>query len=324
MVISKTPLRISFGGGGTDFADFYRLEGGVVTSTTIDKYVYVIVKERFDNLIVLNYSQKEIVETVEEIEHDLIREAMKIVGISKGVEITTLADIPSQGTGLGSSSSITVGLLNALYNYVGISMPLNELARLACKIEIDELGKPIGKQDQYAAALGGLRLINFFPDERVEATKLNVASTQLHKFNSNLLLYYTDINRSADNILIEQKANTFSNIKVLRILKRFAVEIKECLENENFDYIGEILHQSWEIKKKLAKTITNGKIDLMYEKARKAGAIGGKITGAGGGGFLLLYVPLNKHDEVRKVLHEYRELHFSFDSYGSRIIFNSR
>ncbi len=324
MIISQTPLRISFVGGGTDLQSFYHKEDGMVLGTAIDKYVYVIVKERFDEKIYINYSEKEIVDNVSEIRHQLVRETMKKVGITGGVEITTLADIPSEGSGLGSSSSITVGLLNAFYNYIGVQVTLEQLAREACEIEIDICKKPIGKQDQYIAAYGGLSKVIFHPDETVTISKLPVMNSSLLIFGSTLLLFYTNKTRKADVILKKQKQDTEDKRDVLRKMKNFVPKLEDSLMNNKFKRLGKFLHENWLLKKSLVGAISNPEIDKMYSSAMEAGATGGKICGAGGGGFLLLYVPKAKQDSVREVLADYRELPFMLDSFGSRIIFNVR
>jgi len=324
MVISQTPLRISFAGGGTDLKAFYSHEDGEVTSSTIDKYVYVIVKERFDDLIYINYSKKEIVESVDEIKHDLVREAMKLAGVEKGVEITTLADVPSGGSGLGSSSSITVGLLNALYAYRGDQISAEELAQKACHIEIDILGKPIGKQDQYIAAYGGIKFFKFKWDETVETECIRLRSELYRRFSSNLLLFFTGKTRDANFILSKQKKNTVKKLDVLRKIKKHANLARSALESGELDMVGEILNETWQEKKKMVDAISNGDIDEMYDKAIKAGALGGKISGAGAGGFLLLYVPREAQNRVREALSGYRELPFFLERHGSKIIFNYR
>lgn len=320
MIISKTPLRISFVGGGTDIPSFYEKDYGAVLSSTIDKYVYVIIKERFDDLIYVNWSIKEIVNKTTSIKHDLVREAMKKAGIEKGVEITILADIPSEGSGLGSSSSLTVGLLNAFYAFKGIQISREKLAREACEIEINILGKPIGKQDQYAAVYGGVNEILFYGDESVKVN--NIQLSNLMALSSTLLLFYTDITRKADNILKEHKKNIISNFEILLKMRNQVTSLKRHLINGANGELGSILKQGWEMKKSLLHEISNEYIDQMYEKALNAGAIGGKICGAGGGGFLLLYVPKEKQNDVRETLNGYRELPFILEKYGSRIIFN--
>lgn len=324
MIVSQTPLRISFVGGGTDLKSFYQYEDGMVLSTAIDKSVYVIVKERFDDKIYINYSIKEIVDDVSEIKHSLVRETMKKVGVERGVEITTLADIPSEGSGLGSSSSITVGLLNALYNYVGVQVTHERIAREACEIEIDICKKPIGKQDQYVAAYGGMNKISFHSDESVSITKLPIFNTNLLILGSRLLLFYTNKTRKADVILKKQKQDTEAKRKVLRKMKNIVPKLEASLCQHKFNRLGKLLHDNWLLKKSLVGSISNPEIDLMYQTAMDAGALGGKICGAGGGGFLLLYVPKDKQDKVRSSLSEYRELPFMLDPYGSRIIFNIR
>ena len=325
MIIVQTPLRISFAGGGTDLKDFWKEEEGWVVSSAIDKYVYVIVKERFDDKIYVNYSEKEIVDSVDEIQHELVREAMKMTGIADGIEITTLADIPSDGgSGLGSSSSVTVGLLNAFYAFKGIQQPAELLAQQACQIEIDILGKPIGKQDQYIAAYGGLRFFKFQKNGHVDVEKLPVYNENYRKMGSNLMLFYTGITRSADKILKSQKENTADKIDFLKTIKYQAAEIREYLLTNQFDRMGEVLRKTWECKKQLANGITLPEIESMYRKALEAGALGGKISGAGGGGFLLLYFPRAKQNQVREVLKNYREFPFLLEQDGSKVIFNYR
>jgi D-glycero-alpha-D-manno-heptose-7-phosphate kinase len=322
MIISQTPLRISLAGGGTDLASFYKQDEGWVISSAIDKYVFVIIKERFDDKIYINYSKKEIVDCVNEIEHDLVREAMRKTKVEKGVEITTLADIPSSGSGLGSSSSVTVGLLNAFYAYQGELVTAERLAREACEIEINVLGKPIGKQDQYIAAYGGIRFFRFKTNEEVIVEKINLENSFKRKFGANLLLFFTGKTRSSDKILSEQKQNTINKLEVLKSMKHHAVEIREAIETRKFDEVGKILTESWNHKKQLASQISNGDIDEMYNRAINAGALGGKISGAGGGGFLLLYCPRENQNKVREALKEFREFPFFLEKYGSKIIFN--
>ncbi|NQV18387.1 MAG: GHMP kinase [Armatimonadetes bacterium] len=324
MIISKTPLRISFIGGGSDLEDHYQHSEGKVISSAIDKYIYVIIKERFDDKIYINYSKKEIINAVDEIEHDLVRESMRKTGIKDSIEITTLADIPSEGSGLGSSSTVTVGLLHAFYAYQGEIVTKECLAREACEIEIDILRKPIGKQDQYIAAFGGVNQITFNKDNTVDVEKIELCDEQYRKFGSNILLFYTDKTRKSSEILSEQKKNTKEKLDVLKKMVCLVEPFKQNLLNKNYDKLGELLHQNWNFKKSLASKITNGQIDNMCQTALKAGAIGCKISGAGGGGFMMFYVPRNKQDNVREALKDYRELPFMLDKYGSRIIFDHR
>ena len=320
MIISQTPLRLSLAGGGTDFPRFFKEEGGAVLSFAIDKYVYVIVKERFDDRIYLNYSKKEIVDRVDQIEHELIRETMRMTGVEKGVEITTLADIPSGGSGLGSSSAITVGLLNALYAYQGVQVTAEQLAREACQIEIETLKKPIGVQDQYIAAYGGIRFFEF-SKAGVDVKKVPLSNYKKMRLAEQLLLFYTDTTRNADGILEEQRRNIVEKLEELRQIREMARDIYAAFQKEDISIVGSKLHEGWELKKKLATQISSGDIDRWYTEARKAGATGGKIAGAGGGGFLLLYCPVENQENLRKNL-PLKELPFHLERDGSKIIFN--
>lgn len=322
MIISQTPLRISLSGGGTDFSDYYTSNEGLVISTAIDKFIYVIIKERFDDLIYVDYSKKEIVNSIDEVQHELVREAAKKVGIEKGFEVSMLADIPSEGSGLGSSSSLTVGLLNAFYQYRGIQVTAEQLAREACEIEIDILKKPIGKQDQYIAAYGGLSSIKFNKDSSVEVENLNLTNELRRKLGSNLLLFFTNVTRQSSAILEEQKKNIISKIEHHHDIKKLAYKTKDYLLKGDFNKIGDILNKNWELKKKLSSNISNESIDAMYNDAIKGGAAGGKIAGAGGGGFLLLYCKISDQDKLREAMSEYREMPFFLEGGGSKIIFN--
>ena len=324
MIVVRTPLRLSFFGGGTDFAGYYNRQSGQVVSTAIDKYVYVIVKERFDDKIYVNYSQKEIVDRVDELRHELVREAMRLTGVERGIEITTLADVPSSGTGLGSSSSVTVGVLQALYTYEGRIVEAEKLARQACEIEIERCRKPIGKQDQYIAAYGGLRQIRFLPGEGVETEEIALSEPQAQRLNRNLLLFYTHATRAASSVLVEQQANIPERLGFLDALQALAQRGAECLRQGDLDTFGRLLHEGWELKKNLASGVSNDRLDALYDTARQAGALGGKIAGAGGGGFLLLYCPLDKQEAVREALGHLRELPFAFERDGTRVIFNIR
>ncbi|GAB4466720.1 MAG: GHMP kinase [Armatimonadaceae bacterium] len=324
MIITQTPLRISFAGGGTDLREYYGLSGGAVVSTAIDKYIFVIVKQRFDRKIRIGYSRTEMADSVEEIEHELVREAMRLVGISEGIEISTMADIPSEGSGLGSSSAVTVGLLHALYAYKGELVTPDRLAEEACHIEIDILGKPIGKQDQYIAAFGGLRHFVFHPDDRVTVESVALRDSDRLRFGESLLLFFTGITRRADTILTEQKSNTGAKRDTLDRLKAQTHEIHEALTCGNLNRIGRILDEGWRFKRSLTERISNTEIDQLYERALDAGATGGKIAGAGGGGFLLLFCPPDRQKAVREALHDYQELPFSLERDGTKVIFNVR
>jgi D-glycero-alpha-D-manno-heptose-7-phosphate kinase len=324
MIISRTPLRISFVGGGSDLAAFYAREPGAVVSTAINKYIYITVNKKFDHHIRASYSATEIVENIDSLKHELIREALKYVGIESGIEITSISDIPSNGTGLGSSSSYTVGLLNALYAYKGHHAESERLACEACEIEIERCGKPIGKQDQYIAAYGNMQYLRFNPDETVYVDPIICPNDTKKKLQSRLLLLYTGITRSANEILQEQQKNSEQNQTTqesLRYLTRLAAQMREVLHQGNLDCFGEVLHQGWLEKQKLASAISNPKINQWYETARAHGAIGGKLLGAGGGGFLLLYAPVERHAEIMAALPELRHIPFRFEPQGSKIIF---
>ncbi|HOY31104.1 MAG TPA: GHMP kinase [Bacteroidales bacterium] len=324
MIISQTPLRISLFGGGTDFRDFYKEHEGCVVSTAIDKYIFVIINEKFDDDIVINYSQKERVSSVSEIRHELVREAMIKTGVRKAIEITMVADIPSEGSGMGSSSSVIVGLLNALYAFRGIQVTAEQLAREACDIEINILKKPIGKQDQYIAAYGGLCEIIFRKDESVTVNRIEMSDYNKRLLNSNLHLFYTGITRKSSDILTEQKQHIHVHADQLLTMKSFVHEAKELLLKNDFDQIGRLLNTSWEVKKSLSSNISNTFIDEMYQKAMASGALGGKILGAGGGGFLLAYCRGEHVEKLKKSFSEYREMPIIFERDGSKIIFNYR
>ncbi len=322
MIISRTPFRISFAGGGTDLHAFYGKEYGCVTSTTIDKYVYIAVHKYFDkNKILLKYSKTEFVDSQEKIQHPIIREALRLVGIESGIEITSIADIPS-GTGLGSSCTFTVGLLHALYAYKGKFVSHERLAREASKIEIDILGEPIGKQDQYAASHGNLNYIQFNSDETVDVIPIVCNAETKKQLQKNFLLFYTGVTRSTASVLTEQKKNTETDSKKfenLQKMKKLAMELRDALNNDNFTQFGEILHKGWVLKRELACAITNDDIDSYYKAALAAGATGGKLLGAGGGGFLLFYCPEEKKERVIAAL-PLEHIPFMFDTQGSKII----
>ncbi|MBW1956757.1 MAG: GHMP kinase [Deltaproteobacteria bacterium] len=326
MVIVKTPLRLSFVGGGSDMKPFYTQRPGQVICTAIDKFVYAIVKERFDDMIYINYSKKECVDHVSQIRHDLVREAMKITGVEKGIEITTLADVPSSGSGLGSSSSITVALLHALYAYRNILVTAEQLAREACQIEIETLKKPIGKQDQYAAAYGGVNQFVFYEDGVTERIPISLDNSVKRKFASSLLLYYTGMTRKADAILVHQQKN-FSDNSVFNTMVRMAALVepfKAAMCAGDILECGRLLDENWDLKKRMAQGITNTPIDEMARRAKQAGALGTKIAGAGGGGFLLLIAPRERQGDIMETMKAYRELPFMLEESGSKVIFDDR
>jgi len=321
VIITQTPLRISFLGGGTDFRDFFQEHGGCVVTTAIDKYVYCIIKKRFDKKIYINWSEKEIVDSVDEIKHELVREAMKKTGVTDGVEISFMSDIPASGSGLGSSSTVTVGVLNALYQYTGHPVGTKRLAEEACEIEIDILGKPIGVQDQYIAALGGVQFLDFSADG-VKGKKLKLTEELQDDLSNYMMAFFTGKTRQADVVLTEQKQKIADKTDILKQMAQQAKEAKKLLEKGKIKEVGKLLDEGWQLKKQLASKISNSEINTIYEAAKKAGAIGGKISGAGGGGFLTLFVPTNKRGKVRKALKGLREMPFGLSNTGTRVIFN--
>jgi D-glycero-alpha-D-manno-heptose-7-phosphate kinase len=322
MIITQTPLRIGLLGGGTDLPDYYREHGGRVLNCAIDKYIYVIVKQRFDDDIYVNYSKKEIVSKVDDLEHELVREAMLMTGVTEGVEITTLADIPSTGSGLGSSSAVTVGMLHALFAYQGHQVSAEELAQRACQIEIERCGKPIGKQDQYIAAFGGIRDLRFGPGEEVVAEELGLSANERRALQHQIMLFYTGVTRSADTILAEQNANIATTQPQLHLLRDLAGFAVDRLRSGDVDAIGPALRESWDAKRKLASGVSNGQIDDAVGRALDAGASGAKLTGAGGGGFLLVICPMERQRAVRRSLADMRELPIKLDRLGSRVVLN--
>lgn len=324
MVISQTPLRISFVGGGSDLASYYKYSYGAVVSTSIDKYIYITVNSKFDDKIRASYSKTEIVGEVGELKHELIRESLNLLNIKKSIEITSISDIPSTGTGLGSSSTYTVGLLNALRAHLGKVSSPEFLADGACRIEINKCGKPIGKQDQYAAAYGGLNFIRFNTDGSVTVEPIVISPKTKRKLQNNLLMLYTGMTRSSSKILSRQKKNTEDdNGKkiILRQMVQLAEEMRKVLNEGKLSSFGHLLDVNWELKKKLAGGISTLQIDRWYGTAKKNGALGGKILGAGGGGFLMLYAPRSKHGKILRSLPELKPVDYKFESDGSRIIF---
>ncbi len=324
MIISRTPLRMSFVGGGSDLPAFYRKQRGAVLSTAIDKYVYVNVNKKFDNGIRVAYSKTEEVDSVDLVEHRLVRAGMQFLELNGGVEITTIADIPSKGTGLGSSSSFTVGLLHALNAFRGRYISMDQLGADSCKIEIEICGEPIGKQDQYAAAFGGFNLIEFCPDESVVVSPLICDPKTVKVLEENILLFYTGITRSASALLKQQSndiANNEDKHRTLIRMVQLAYDMRDELQNNNVSAFGDILHENWMLKKSITSGISTSFIDDWYDAARNAGATGGKILGAGAGGFLMLYAPKERHEAIEAVLPDLRRIPIGFESQGSRIVF---
>lgn len=321
MIITKTPFRVSFCGGGSDMANFYEKYGGCVLSTSINKYCYISIHPYFnENQTLLKYSENELVDSPDQIKHRIFRQVLTDMGIH-GVEISSTADIPG-GTGLGSSSTFTVGLLNTLNCYNGKFVSKDKLAKLACEVEIEKLGNPIGKQDQYGAALGGLNFIRFNQDGSVSHEPILMEGKTYKELQKNLLMFYTGTTRSANTILAEQTKNITSEDKAKNLLKMcgLAKDMKVALENNDISSFGRILDEGWQLKKELASGIANPAIDEAYEIAMKNGALGGKLLGAGGGGFLLFYCEEEKQDQLKKAI-GLRELDFSFERDGTSVIY---
>jgi D-glycero-alpha-D-manno-heptose-7-phosphate kinase len=323
MIISETPYRVSFAGGGTDLPAFYREEYGAVLSVALSKHMYVTVSPRFDKTVRVAYTKTEITDGIEALEHELVREGLRRAELLEHIEITTIGDLPG-GTGMGSSSTLTVGVLNALYAYQGHITSHETLAQQACEIEIDTLGKPIGKQDQYAAAYGGLNYIRFNPDESVDIEPVPCAEGTIEELEKRTLLMYTNVQRSADGILEKQSKGTADKRAVLTQMRDLAGEMRTTIAGDgDLDRFAELLHEGWMLKRSLGFGISQQWIDDWYETARKAGAQGGKLLGAGGGGFLLLVAPPEKHEAIREALGRPQEVDFGTDPRGSRIIFIS-
>ncbi len=323
MIVSKTPLRMSFVGGGSDLPAYYREEPGAVLSTTIDKYMYICVNRKFDGNIRVSYTRTEEVATAADIQHPLVREALDIVGIRGGIEIASMADIPSQGSGLGSSSTFTVGLLNALFAYLGRYASNEQLARLACEIEIGRCHEPIGKQDQYAAAFGGLNLIRFHPDETVSVDPVICSPQVLADLEASTLVLFTGRTRSASAVLAEQSAalREPDRRQLMRRMVALAFEFKRELESGRLDGIGALLDENWRLKAQLSAAISDAQIDDWYARAIAHGALGGKLLGAGNGGFMMFVAPPARHAQIAGALPGLQPVKFHFDRNGAQIVF---
>ena len=326
MIISKTPLRASLFGGGTDFKAYFETSTigyGSVLSAALDMHVYIAVNKKFDDKIRVVYSGNELVDSVDEVKHNIIREALKLTGITKGIEVIYMADIPLSGAGIGlaSSSALAVGVLNALHAYKGEFVTPETLAKEACIIEIEKLGQRIGIQDQYAVANGGFKRYRFLNDGTVNATPLISDEKNKEMLYNNLMMFFTGNTRDSRKILSEQSDNIENKRKMLDELVLTVDRVYEEISKNNVGIVGTELKKTWEIKKSLSSGISNENIDKMYDLAITAGATGGKILGAGGGGFLLLYVEDKCKEKVKQVLKDYREVPFKVDNEGSRIIF---
>jgi D-glycero-alpha-D-manno-heptose-7-phosphate kinase len=322
MIISKTPLRVSFVGGGTDLADFYDEFGGAVVSSAVDKWVHVIVAPRFEGDLRISYSRTEIVPTASDVEHELVREALRLTGLPRGLDLVTLADVPSQGTGLGSSSAVTVGVLNALYAYQGVFRSPADLAEEASQIEIDVLGKPIGRQDQYASAYGGFNFIEFMPNKGGVRVEPIVCPPQtLERLHRSLMLFYTGRQRAASDVLSGQREAIVqgSATEALLGMRDLAYELRETLGRGDVDSVGPLLDRNWELKRSLVTGLSDAQVDEWYQKAKDAGASGGKLLGAGAGGFLLVMALPERQAKVRAALADLREVPFHFAARGTQI-----
>lgn len=324
MIVSKTPFRISLAGGGSDFAEYYRHSRGNVVSLAIDRHMYVTVNRRFDHTIRVSYTKTEIVEHVDDLRHDLIREALKMTGITSGVELTTIADLPA-GIGLGSSSVLTVGVLNALYAFKGEWHAHDDIAERACRIEIDILKRPIGRQDQYIAAFGGIQDIHFNPDGTVFVHPIVCPIATREQLSKRLMLFFTGLQRNAGSVLYEARRNMLKGSEARAAvdgLVTLARDVRVSLVNGKVNRLGRLLHESWQLKKQMASGVSSRHLDRIYARAIGAGAVGGKIAGAGGGGCLLVFVPIRAQSRVRAAMLRagLREVPFAIDHEGSRIV----
>lgn len=323
MIISRTPFRISFVGGGSDMQAFYSRHQGAVLSTSIDKYMYISSHKYFHkDTIQVKYSRTETVQSIDNLEHPLLREALRKTGVTGGIEISSIADLPS-GTGMGSSSSFTVGLLHNLYAINRQYVTHDDLAREACEIEIDIVKEPIGKQDQYAAAFGGLNIIYFNQDETVTVEPLHIKNDIYRALQENLVMLYVGNQRKASDILAEQKKNVSQDEKfeTLKSMVGLVFDLRNALYTERLNDFGKILHENWILKQKLASKISNPEIDEIYQTGLKSGATGGKLLGAGGGGFMLFYCEKNKQSRLNESLKKYETFDFKFERDGSKIIY---
>ncbi len=325
MIITRTPLRISFAGGGTDLPSFYRHHGGgAVASAAIDKYIHVLVNEKFDKSIRVAYSRTENVDHLDDLQHGIFREAMRLTGVHDSLEIHTIADIPGEGTGLGSSSSLTVGLLNALHAFRGVLKGPAELAEEACRIEIERLQGTLGRQDQYIAAFGGVDYFEFHADDTVRAAPIPLSNEHREALSDHLSLYYTGVTRRAEGILKSQSERTKENLDALLRMRDLAGEARDAIVRADWAALGSTLDEGWKLKRGLTEGVSTETIDRQYAAARAAGAYGGKITGAGGGGFLLLLHPPGSSHQIAAALSPMQRLSVRITPEGSRILFVGR
>ncbi len=321
MIITRTPFRISFAGGGSDLPAYYQQEAGAVLSAAISKYMYLTVKTRFGGTFRVSYSTTEICDRLEELQHPIVKECLKAVGMNTGLEIVSIADLPAQ-SGMGSSSSFTVGLLNALHALKGNFVSQDQLARQACEVEIDRLGEPIGKQDQYIAACGGIQFFRFQPDGQVLADPVICTAETKREFQRRLMLFFVGGTRAARSILAKQSANTSAKMDALGRLCTIACQMREVLTvGRDLNSFGYLLHEAWQVKKSLEQTISNPQIDEVYQQGMNAGALGGKLLGAGSGGFMLFYCEPHHQERLRQALAPLEEIRFAFDPQGTKVIY---
>ncbi|MDI7259767.1 MAG: galactokinase [Thermodesulfobacteriota bacterium] len=327
MIITRTPFRVPLGGGGTDLPSYYSKYGGFIFSAAIDKYMFISINQPIvDELIRIKYSKSETVSSVDEVQHEIVREILRCLGIKNRIEVTSMADVPA-GTGLGSSGAYTVGLLNGLHTLKRESLTLQQLAEEACKIEIDILGKPIGKHDQYIAAFGGLTCLEIEKDGTVKVCNGQISHAVIDELEKNILLFYTGISRDANEILSSQsqaaKEDDNRVVDTLHRIKEIGYQVKEALEDGNLAKFGYLLDKHWQTKKNLSGKISDSRIDRLYEKAKENGALGGKIMGAGGGGFFMFYCEEHRN-RLRKAMAEegLREMRYRFDFEGSKVLIN--
>ncbi|HDL64598.1 MAG TPA: galactokinase [Proteobacteria bacterium] len=328
MIITRTPFRVTLGGGGTDLSSYYSKYGGFIFAAGIAKYMYIDVNQPFDGLVRIKYSRSETVKEVEDIDHDIAREALKMMGIEQGIEVVSIADIPA-GTGLGSSSCYTVGILNALHTFKHDHISLYDLAEEACKLEIDILGAPIGKQDQYMAAFGGFTVLEIEKDGVVKVRNARISEDSVDELNRNMLMFYTHTSHRSSDILEGQSRGIEKNEKKIvdsmHRIKEIGYQILEAVESSNLSRVGTLFDEHWEQKKKLSTRMTNPRFDEIYNLARENGALGGKISGAGGGGFFVFYVEKD-HRKFKDLMKEsgLRPMRYRFDFEGSKVLVNFR
>ncbi len=328
MIISRTPVRISLGGGGTDLPSYYRQFGGFLVAAAIDKYVHICCTRRFLEEIRLSYSKTEIVDDAASIEHPIFKEALAMTGVSRHVELVSIADVPAS-CGLGTSSAFTVSLLHALHAYKRESISAYDLASEACDLEMERLGQPIGKQDQFIASFGGITAFTFKKDDTVVVERLEMSEGDIEELNTNVLMFYTGVQRNASDILKKQDASTKQGapgiVDRLHRIKEIGLESRKVLESGDLDRFGELLHEHWTTKKGLGSGISLGPVDEAYEEARRLGALGGKLIGAGGGGFLMMYCPGKRREVINALKSKgLAYTRYRFDFVGSTIVANYR